>query len=70
MSSLSCAILRLLLETDEQVSGGRLSRELGVTRSAIWKKLPNFAGMATALTQPPQKATASFSVRTCWMRPH
>jgi len=40
MSSLSCAILRLLLETDEQVSGGRLSRELGVTRSAIWKKLP------------------------------
>lgn len=39
MNSLTCAILRLLRESGSHLSGGVLSRELGVTRSAIWKNI-------------------------------
>lgn len=55
MSSLSCAILRLLLETDEQISGGLLSRELGVTRSAIWKKIAELRRHGYRIDATPSK---------------
>lgn len=39
MNDRTCAILRLLREQDGYLSGGRLSRELGITRAAIWKQI-------------------------------
>ncbi|CAH2030379.1 biotin--[acetyl-CoA-carboxylase] ligase [Trichlorobacter ammonificans] len=39
MNDRTCAILRLLRESNDYLSGSRLSRELGITRAAVWKQI-------------------------------
>ncbi len=55
MNSDIAAILRLLRETGEYLSGGRLSRELGVTRSAIWKKIATLRQHGYRIDATPSK---------------